>query len=275
MEKKIKKIRLHSEAFPPLSTTGEREKIYALSEFHNAFKNPYFTIDPKNITFASLDKSHIDEVMTLHQEWFPIKYDKSFFEVTLNQNNSNYYSIGALYKDPDGGHDMILGMALVEFQEISTKFKHHTSQDILKKISNQINFFDEMTTLLSFNDYHCGYIMTIGVLDECRRMGLGSILLRKIVKACLDDSLCVCIYLDVVTYNEAAIKFYKKNNFVETNEIKNYYHIGEEVYDSKVFCRVLTNKEKQEYKNKSKPICLRFAEITLILQVGKGKQAEL
>ena len=58
------------------------------------------------------------------------------------------------------------------------------------------------------------YIMTLGVIDEVRRFGLGSMLL-----AATEDILreqwpnCIALYLHVVDYNQGAIKFYQRNGF--------------------------------------------------------------
>jgi ribosomal protein S18 acetylase RimI-like enzyme len=53
------------------------------------------------------------------------------------------------------------------------------------------------------------YIMTIGVVDECRRLGLGTQLLNKAIQVLKKYwSACEILYLHVVDYNESAIRFY-------------------------------------------------------------------
>ena len=58
--------------------------------------------------------------------------------------------------------------------------------------------------------------MTIGVIDECRQLGLGTLLIDltfEIVKE--KYPLVQFVYLHVVDYNDAAIRFYiEKNGFV-------------------------------------------------------------
>lgn len=58
--------------------------------------------------------------------------------------------------------------------------------------------------------------MTIGVIDECRKLGLGTKMLEYTI-GYLERSWqsCISIWLHVVDYNESAIKFYLKNNFVK------------------------------------------------------------
>ena len=94
--------------------------------------------------------------------------------------------------------------------------------------------------------------MTIGVLDEYRKMKIGTNLLNKIIDISLTDNLCVGVYLDVVYYNHIAIKFYEKNNFKKVSTIRNYYNLNGGKYDCNVFLRIFTRKEKDDFKEKTR-----------------------
>ena len=51
--------------------------------------------------------------------------------------------------------------------------------------------------------------MTIGVIDECRRAGIGGELLKKIEERTEKEfPKCKVIYLHVIVSNEGAIRFY-------------------------------------------------------------------
>jgi ribosomal protein S18 acetylase RimI-like enzyme len=64
-------------------------------------------------------------------------------------------------------------------------------------------------------EYLGAYIMTIGVIDECRRLGLGSILVDKTIEMLQQNwTICEVIYLHVIDYNESAIRFYERNHFL-------------------------------------------------------------
>lgn len=77
--------------------------------------------------------------------------------------------------------------------------------------------------------------MTIGVVDECRRMGLGTLLLREAIKEINNtNTACEAIYLHVVDYNESAIKFYERNLFRMLKRIKDHYVIFDKNYDALV-----------------------------------------
>ena len=68
--------------------------------------------------------------------------------------------------------------------------------------------------------------MTIGVIDECRSLGLGSKLLDatyEIIKERWPQ--CRILYLHVVDYNNVALKFYNKNGFKFHKKILDHYTI--------------------------------------------------
>lgn len=244
--KKKKKTKVYSEAFPP-NSSGSHEKFNPISDTHSLLSS--IQIDPNKIYYKPLSQDNLIEIQNLHKEWFPIDYQKKFFETILTHQSSTYFlTIGAFYKVDD--KEIILGSIMVEYQTLSEKFKSHTSDEILERLSKEISFTDEMNCTMSFCDYICAYIMTIGVVDECRRMHLGTTLIEKTIEKCLENNLCICLYLDVVVYNDMAIKFYRKNHFEEVTTIKNYYHVNGDLYDSKVYVRIFTKEEKKEFRRK-------------------------
>ena len=83
------------------------------------------------------------------------------------------------------------------------------------------------------------YIMTLGVIDECRKLGIGTMLLEETyrqVRYFYPE--CNLIYLHVVDYNKSAIKFYiNKNNFIEMGREENHYEIFNKEYDALILYR--------------------------------------
>eukprot|EP01125_Pyxidicula_operculata_P011560 TRINITY_DN3787_c0_g1_i1.p1 TRINITY_DN3787_c0_g1~~TRINITY_DN3787_c0_g1_i1.p1 ORF type:complete len:183 (+),score=28.65 TRINITY_DN3787_c0_g1_i1:70-549(+) len=97
----------------------------------------------------------------------------------------------------------------------------------------------ELSQLAFFNDVFVGavccrlekdsttnelkiYIMTLGVLAQYRKLGLGRKLLEYVLNLAQKKGIKQ-IYLNVQTSNQDAIEFYKKFNFVVTGEQKGYY----------------------------------------------------
>ena len=222
-----KKYKIYSEAFPP-NEKGERQQLLSLSSFHDMING--ININPKEIIYKPLTKNNLLEIKYLHKEWFPVDYDDNFFEEIFDNNCCNYFTIGAFYniknEKINENKEIILGLALCEWEYISDYFIEHTNPKVIEEISKNINITEEVQACLKCQMYHCVYIMTIGVLDGCRQMSIGSNMLNNIFNIALRDDICVGIYLDVIYYNKSAIKFYEKNNFKKVKEIKDYYDLN-------------------------------------------------
>ena len=268
MSKKSKKNKsIFSEAFPP-NKRGLREKLSPTSSSHSLLEG--IEINPNDIIYKPLSKENIQEIIKLHKEWFPIKYSDDFFTKIFDKNYFWYFTIGAFYKNQNSTNnetkEIILGLALCEWVPVDDNFVKHTSKEAAKEICDNINYIEEVQFNLNCCEdyYRCAYIMTIGVLDECRRMNIGSKLVEEINNIALRSNFCVGICLDVVYYNYSAIKFYKKNNFKKVATIKNYYNINKIKYDSYVFLKILTRKEKDEFKEKNMSIFGKIISILII-----------
>jgi ribosomal-protein-alanine N-acetyltransferase len=68
-----------------------------------------------------------------------------------------------------------------------------------------------------------GRILTLDVLSEARRSGLGSALLRE-SEARLRQRGCSEIYLETAVDNEAALKLYHKRGYRVLRTLPGYYH---------------------------------------------------
>ena len=259
-QKKIKNndssYEIFSEAFPP-NKDGKRAKLLAYSPTHELLKNLgdeiLNKITPDKIIYKPLTATYIEEIKNLHKEWFPIEYDDEYFKKIFTNKYLSYFTIGAFYnlEMENNSKEIIIGMALCEYRPVSEYFIKHTSREAIKEINDNIDFNEEVSSYLKCQDYNCVYIMTIGVLDEFRKLNIGSNLVKKIIDIALLDNLCIGIYLDVIFYNNTAKIFYEKNGFKKITSIKNYYNIEGNFYEANVFLKVFTRKEKDEFRKKN------------------------
>jgi ribosomal protein S18 acetylase RimI-like enzyme len=67
------------------------------------------------------------------------------------------------------------------------------------------------------------YLMTISVLDEYRRYGIGSKLLKEVIRIHKNVKELACINLHVQISNKVALKFYERHNFESVKLLENYY----------------------------------------------------
>ena len=82
---------------------------------------------------------------------------------------------------------------------------------------------DETATLLvPDSDEHpeMFYIMTLGTSRGFRRVGLGSILVNRVVDMIKSKQECGALYLHVIIYNETAIKLYERLGFSRVKKIR-------------------------------------------------------
>lgn len=73
------------------------------------------------------------------------------------------------------------------------------------------------------NHPHMFYLMTIGSTQAFREQKLGTKMLKDCLKMIERVPTCGVVYLHVITYNVAAIKFYEKLGFYRIEEIKGMF----------------------------------------------------
>ena len=74
-----------------------------------------------------------------------------------------------------------------------------------------------------------GHLVSIAVLENYRHKGIGTTLLKQIMKAMEKYEANEC-YLEVRVSNKAAITMYEKLGFVVRKQASNYYRDGENAY---------------------------------------------
>ncbi|XP_054794271.1 uncharacterized protein LOC129299812 [Prosopis cineraria] len=95
------------------------------------------------------------------------------------------------------------------------------------------------------------YIMTLGVLEPYRRLGVGTRLMNHMLDLSSKENMSE-VYLHVHTDNEDAINFYKKLGFETTERISNYYRNAIVIKDYYVLTKRLAVLTKHEAVNTDK-----------------------
>ena len=251
-EKGEEELLLYSESFP-LNEKNERQKMKPIAECHKLLKG--IKIDPSQIIYKPLSPENVEEVKKLHIEWFPVKYEEEFFNQTIINNQGQYFSVAAFYYIKTGENEykeIILGLIICQWVYVENNFFKMTNKEIGKEISDNINYEEEVKLFLSGEKfYHCAYIMSLGVIDECRKMGIATTMLKSIYNYIICFDLVVGIYLNVISTNTSAKKFYEKNGLKCVNHIKDFYPVGNKVYDCDVYIKIFSKKEKELCKNYS------------------------
>ncbi len=71
----------------------------------------------------------------------------------------------------------------------------------------------------------CGHIITIDVVEEARRAGVGSALLAAAEERLSADG-ALAVELETAVNNDAAIRFYKKKGYYVERTVRGYYSNG-------------------------------------------------
>ena len=74
-----------------------------------------------------------------------------------------------------------------------------------------------------------GHIITIDVLEEARRSGLGSMLL-KAAEQRLGESGCRAVFLETAVNNTGALAFYKRHGYFLIKTVPGYYSTGVDAF---------------------------------------------
>mmetsp|Transcript_19556 Transcript_19556/g.17307 ORF Transcript_19556/g.17307 Transcript_19556/m.17307 type:complete len:202 (+) Transcript_19556:245-850(+) len=196
---------------------------YSISEVHEKLPSE---LDKSKLQYKFVDQSYLEEIKKLHQEWFPVHYGDDYYE-KINQKET--ICMGAFSKD------ILIGLFIGHFK----------SNYITKQLSNKSRFSFGGTTGL--------YIATIGVVDGARRLGIGTLLIDEVLKwVKIHHSDTETIFLHVIDYNNAAIKFYENNDFSLFGKYSDYYFLGGKFYDSYLYYKRLSFPRVQERKRKSR-----------------------
>jgi len=140
--------------------------------------------------------SDIDQVVQINLACLPEHYDQSFF-FELYYRFPKTFLVATV-------HDEAVGY-------IMCRMEHG---------------FSEMRR---FNLIKKGHIVSIAVLSEYRRNGLGKALVAKALEGMEEYSVGEC-YLEVRVSNKPAINLYKKFGFTVVRRIGSYYKDGEDAF---------------------------------------------
>lgn len=168
--------------------------------------------------FRPIQPEDKDVVQKLHEEWFPVRYQTDFYEELAQQKMGGeplYTSLAIL---PDQQVAACIVGAYVQTQRLSEPMRKMLVCDPSR-----------YTTMF--------YIMTLGTITECRHCGLATRLVTACMETVEQDPSCGVLYLHVITFNTAAIRFYEKLGFERIQEIPNYYNINGEQYNCFLYAK--------------------------------------
>lgn len=231
-------------------------KCLAIDVEENATPLLQLESDPMaSISFRPLEPKDRGQIQKLHEEWFPVSYKDEFYDDLVMHRMVNsgeeLVTCAAVYQGDPNEHDApespsdhsIWGQ--INGQSTTTSSSSNSSRDSIvacivgSKVEASHLSADTVETLLSDPTRHkrMFYIMTLGTVKEFRKLGLATKLLKKVMDMVQEDRECGTLYLHVITFNVAAIRFYEKLGFYRVKEMKNYYCIDNQSYNCYVYAK--------------------------------------
>ena len=125
------------------------------------------------------------------------------------------------------------GSNIWKTEELENSIKNSVFQGYIFSLNKKINGFCFFKKIDDFIE-----IYSIFVVPEYRNKGVAKNFLDCCLKYCKKNKLKKII-LDVNETNLAAIRFYKKNNFIFSGRRKNYYRNKESFNDSFTMLRII------------------------------------
>ena len=222
-------IKLQSDAYEDGIPSFYKEKPETYYEDISEIHKVLYKMDKKirplsiNIEYKPITYDFLSYVVELHTEWFPFSYDRNYFKKYVVRQNS--VAIGAFLKI--GIKEYLIGCVIGEVIQ-EQKFRKYLPGVLVER--SWYDFFSSWV--------NCAYLHSIGVIDEYRKLSVGTKLLEMFIEE-MKKKNCVSIYLNIIEHNTSAIKFIEANNWHFYGTSKNYFRFNEKLYNSRVYYYVL------------------------------------
>ncbi|XP_038992605.1 histone acetyltransferase MCC1-like isoform X2 [Hibiscus syriacus] len=189
------------------------------------------------ICYRPIKPSDLETLEQIHSDLFPIRYESEFFQSVVN--GCDVVSWAAVDRSrPDGQSDELIGFVTARIIMVADLLSYDSSRW----------------------DQNLVYILTLGVVDAYRNLGIATALIREVIKYASSIPVCRAVYLHVISYNNPAIHLYTKMSFKCVRRLHGFYLIHGHHYDSYLFIY---------YINGGRSPCSPLELITLIVRCTK------
>jgi len=165
-------------------------------------------------------EADIDQVIEVNLRSLPENYWYGFYQYILSEWGDLFLVaeignkiVGYIMNRVEETHDRVL-MGLEN--ELEPAHKRSGPLDVFKRVFS--------------GSARVGHVISIAVLQEYRRRGIGSALMSEALKIFEKKYDVDSVYLEVRVSNQPAINMYEKFGFVKARIIRGYYRDGEDAY---------------------------------------------
>ena len=165
-------------------------------------------------------EADIDQVIEVNLRSLPENYWYGFYQYVLSEWGDLFLVaeiggkiVGYMMNRVEETHDRVL-MGLEN--ELEPAHKRSGPLDVFKRVFS--------------GSARVGHVISIAVLQEYRRRGIGSALMSEALKIFEEKYDVDSVYLEVRVSNQPAINMYERFGFVKARIIRGYYRDGEDAY---------------------------------------------
>ncbi|RID68592.1 hypothetical protein BRARA_C00740 [Brassica rapa] len=194
-----------------------------MSRFPRGFVEDLSMEEPKtslrrpSICFRPINPSDLERLEQIHRDLFPIRYESEFFQNVVN--GGDIVSWAAVDRSrPDGHSEELIGFVTAKF----VLAKESEISDLIRYDSSK----GEETLV---------YILTLGVVETYRKLGVAKSLIKEVIKYASSIPVCRGVYLHVIAHNNPAIRLYKRMSFRCVRRLHGFYLINGQHFDSYLF----------------------------------------
>ncbi|KAI3431106.1 uncharacterized protein J3R85_008031 [Psidium guajava] len=168
------------------------------------------------LSYRPIRPSDLEILERIHGDLFPIRYESEFFQDVVHGRGIVSWAAVDHSRD-DGKGDELIGF-------VTARIVLATESEIVDLLN-----YD------SASEWSLVYILTLGVVDRYRNLGIASSLILEVIKYASSIPTCRAVYLHVISYNLPAIHLYKKMSFKCIRRLLGFYLIDGQHYDSYLF----------------------------------------
>eukprot|EP01018_Ginkgo_biloba_P031690 Gb_12740 [translate_table: standard] len=169
------------------------------------------------IVYRSIRPSDLEVLKEIHESLFPIRYESQFFLNVVNGRGIVSWAAVDMNR-PDASRDEPIGF-------VTARVVAGTESEMADMLG-----YESLKTERTFV-----YILTLGVIKPYRNLGIASALVWEVIEYASSIPSCRAVYLHVISYNQSAILFYKKNSFRCLRKLENFYYINGHHYDAYLY----------------------------------------
>lgn len=178
----------------------------------------------ENVFVRTMELDDYTAVKYLHETCLPVRYNEEFYTLIVR---------GLIKRTQGGPEEKIFTQVavlpyVIQDGEPRCQSKEGTMAGLITAQTSYVDKagVDEITFSKSHQHTMVTYILTLCILDDFRRKGIGKSLLAQCLDYASQNQSCGAVYLHVITHNDSAIRFYEKEGFTRVCEVPEYYQIG-------------------------------------------------